>query len=410
MLATHEALETRLDQLTTLLTDRRPLWEPRPFVHLPADWEADHPEIAAWLRGRTADEADALDVADEAVWRTASPPLRTLALEAEELCRVPELSRDDGDLPRTLSRRVPGRKWRQLRAFAAAASPALACDELTIVDWCSGKGHLGRTLANVAGVGAVCLERQPGLCSTGRQLAHEAGASVRFVETDVHDPSAWRELDFRSVAVGLHACGALSDRLVREATARGVHALLSVPCCHHHLAGRKHHEPLSWAGARARLPLSYGALRLATLGETAARPAARRRRRREQAWRLGMDLLLREASGRDEYTPLGALPAAIVNAPFESFCRQTAARLDLDLPAVWSAPAAQRAGEERGRQVLALGIVRGLYRRPLELWLVLDRALHVAEAGRPVEVGSFCSHELTPRNLMIRSVSNPRKT
>jgi hypothetical protein len=46
-------------------------------------------------------------------------------------------------------------------------------------------------------------------------------------------------------------------------------------------------------------------------------------------------------------------------------------------------------------------LVRGLFRRPLELWLVLDRALYLEENGYAVQVGEFCDSQLTPRNLMV---------
>ncbi len=36
-------------------------------------------------------------------------------------------------------------------------------------------------------------------------------------------------------------------------------------------------------------------------------------------------------------------------------------------------------------------LVRHLFRRPLELWLVLDRALFLQEQGYRVEVGSFAT-------------------
>lgn len=48
-----------------------------------------------------------------------------------------------------------------------------------------------------------------------------------------------------------------------------------------------------------------------------------------------------------------------------------------------------------------LELVRGLFRRPLELWLVLDRALYLSENGYDVQVGEFCDTHLTPRNLML---------
>ncbi|MNO08218.1 hypothetical protein D3C81_2307610 [compost metagenome] len=45
--------------------------------------------------------------------------------------------------------------------------------------------------------------------------------------------------------------------------------------------------------------------------------------------------------------------------------------------------------------------VRNLFRRPLELWLVLDRALFLEEQGYAVRLGLFCDYPLTPRNILI---------
>ncbi|MNG29795.1 hypothetical protein D3C84_1152830 [compost metagenome] len=48
-----------------------------------------------------------------------------------------------------------------------------------------------------------------------------------------------------------------------------------------------------------------------------------------------------------------------------------------------------------------LELLRNLFRRPLELWLVLDRALFLEEQGYRVRPGLFCDYPLTPRNLLI---------
>ncbi|KPY93142.1 Uncharacterized protein ALO94_01003 [Pseudomonas syringae pv. spinaceae] len=45
--------------------------------------------------------------------------------------------------------------------------------------------------------------------------------------------------------------------------------------------------------------------------------------------------------------------------------------------------------------------MRNLFRRALEVWLVLDRAMYVQEQGYRVSVGTFCESQLTPRNLLI---------
>jgi hypothetical protein len=46
--------------------------------------------------------------------------------------------------------------------------------------------------------------------------------------------------------------------------------------------------------------------------------------------------------------------------------------------------------------------VRFLFRRPLEIWLALDRALLLQEQGYAVQLGTFCAPHVTPRNLLIQ--------
>ena len=57
-----------------------------------------------------------------------------------------------------------------------------------------------------------------------------------------------------------------------------------------------------------------------------------------------------------------------------------------------------RAWVRRGR---ALGLARLPFRRPLELWVELDRALFLAERGWSVRLGRFCPRDLSPRNVVI---------
>jgi hypothetical protein len=60
-------------------------------------------------------------------------------------------------------------------------------------------------------------------------------------------------------------------------------------------------------------------------------------------------------------------------------------------------------GQLRWRQVQRLQILRHLFRRALELWLVLDRALYLQEHGYHIELFQFCSRQLTPRNLLLQA-------
>src|SRR5690606_21536124 len=130
---------------------------------------------------------------------------------------------------------------------------------------------------------------------------------------------------------------------------------------------------------------------------------ARERRQRDQsmAWRLGFDMLQRQIRQDDTYLPTPSLPGSWLKKSFEAYCRDLAALKNLPEPAHSDWAALEQDGWKRLAQVRNLELVRGLFRRPLELWLALDRALLLEEHGYNVRLGTFCSAELTPRNLLL---------
>jgi hypothetical protein len=88
---------------------------------------------------------------------------------------------------------------------------------------------------------------------------------------------------------------------------------------------------------------------------------------------------------------------------FAAFCARLAAHAGVEVPARVDYPRYEALGAARAREVAALDLARLLFRRPLELWLVLDRALFLFEQHYAVELGVFCERRLTPRNLLIRA-------
>lgn len=403
-----EEIAARLDALSDFVR-RRDLWAPRPFVHHTLPWEAQHPALAQWLRALPLDATTAMERDPQALEKHAPPVFRRWQDQRDALVATPALPGTPAPRlqDRQLRWQIPGRKWAQVSAFIAALDAEALMkthpNPTRVVDWCAGKGHLGRTLGAAHGCDVTLIERQISLSRTAQRLADRVGVSTRFIHADALSAEAWRHLDQDTVGVGLHACGALSNALLREGAARGAPLLAVVPCCHHFLGGQPSFVPMSSHGDAAALGLGDKALRLSIADETVATPGERARRQRELAWRQGLDLLLRQASGRDVYTPLGPARPSELRGDFKHFCEAVAARRNLDLPPRWSPDNAEAAGWERARVARALGLVRALFRRPLDLWLVLDRALYLHEVGRDVRVGRFCADEHTPRNLMILS-------
>ena len=394
---TGEDLLARFTALDTFLTAHQALWKPRPFTHLQLPWEASYPELASWLRGRSLQDAEnahnhPANLAD------APEPFASLAALSAELSAVGELPRHALEAAsQRLNVDVPGRKWQQIEAFGSRLS--FASQPTHWLDWCSGKGHLGRRLLST-GQQLTCVEYDPALVASGQALSQRHQLNARHVEQDVLAADASAVLNARHTPVALHACGDLHVRLMQLASAAGCRQMAIAPCCYNRI-NRTEYQALSLAGSGSLLRLSLEDLALPMSETVTAGARVRRQRDISMARRLAFDLLQRQLSGIDQYLPTPSLPSAWLEKPFADYCRDLAALKELSTIGSQDWPALEAAGWQRLAEVRNLELLRGLFRRPLELWLNLDRALFLAEQGYVVRLGTFCDAPLTPRNLLL---------
>lgn len=394
-LATPDLLP-RFQALTTFLREHRALWQPKPFTHLRLPWETQHAELADWLRRRTLEQAEAAHNHPERL--KAPAPFPALASEAMRLAEVGALPHQP--LPPVAPRMsvdVPGRKWQQIEAFAG--SLAFSRMPRHWLDWCAGKGHLGRRLAH-HGQSLTCLEHDPQLVDAGRQLSTRLNVDAQHLEQDVMAPSTAKRLTAEHTPVALHACGDLHVRLMQLASDTGCEQLAVAPCCYNRIAG-DHYHPLSRAAQQAGLPLSIDNLGLPLSETVTAGARVRRQRDTSMARRLAFDLLQRQLRGTDHYLPTPSLPSAWLDRPFRDYIQHLAQLKGVPLSETLDWNALETAGWQRLAEVRNLELPRNLFRRPLELWLNLDKALYLAERGYHVRLGTFCDTYTTPRNLLI---------
>jgi hypothetical protein len=385
-------VEARFEALDAFLIEHQGLWRPRPFIHRQLPWETEHPELARWLRQRSLPDAETSHNHPHTL--PAPAPFPTLACEALRLGAVDKLPTQPlQPAAHRLNVDVPGRKWQQIEAFGAALQ--FAQTPRHWLDWCAGKGHLGRRLLHT-GQQLTCLEYDPALIASGQALSEHHGLPVTHRQQDV---MADVTLNPEHTPVALHACGDLHVRLLQLASTAGCKQLAVAPCCYNRINANAY-QPLSEAGRASTLQLSVDDLGLPLSETVTAGKRVRLQRDTSMARRLGFDQLQRQLRNCDEYLPTPSLPASWLDKPFADYCQALASLKGLSTGQQdWAALEAH--GWQRLAEVRNLELVRGLFRRPLEVWLVLDRALFLAERGYRVEVGSFCETALTPRNLMV---------
>lgn len=385
----------RLTRLHALLFSSRPLWRGLPFQSLGAPWGDAYPGLAEALLALPDDEAERLQAQPfEDSPLSAWLPVAELA----ELTTLPAFSSQPTSLPDAWSEGIGARKWQQLQAFVSN----LPADDAPLVEWCAGKGHLARTLARRDGRSVEALEWQKALCESGQALAEREGLEVSFHRQDVMSAAVGQWLTPDTRVVALHACGDLHGQLLQRAAEQGA-AITLAPCCYHRTTAEIY-RPFS-RQARSLLEeqatLTRDDLTMAVQETVTAPQGVRRHRERANAWRLGFDLLQREVRGENSYLPVPSLAYGKLPENFAGFCRWAAERKQLVLPAHVDWAAFEADGWQRLAEVTRLELVRHLFRRPLEVWLALDRVRFMEQAGYKVFLGTFCERALTPRNLLI---------
>ena len=386
-----------------VLTRHRPLWQVRAFHHRDLPWRTSHPSLCDALEQLDEAAIDELEQTPEKLldWLTPwlVPGLRDESDKLDTFTiadRLPALPQRTLTVPARLETGIGGRKWQQVQAMAAV----LPDEPRPLLEWCSGKGHLGRLLALVDGRDVTSLEYDETLCQAGRQLAHTAGARQQFVAVDALSATSHRWLPANGQAVALHACGDLHTHLMRSWVASDCQRLTIAPCCFH-LTADVIYRPLSTRGASSALQLGRVDLQWAVRQLVTGGAGTQKRRRVEVTWRLAFDEWQRHCRGEDTYLPLPSFPKGLLSGSFSHFCEWAAVQkgltADRDLDeAYWLGLGAQRAS-----MVRLVELAGRPFQRLLELWLVLDRALYLQQHGARVRIGTFCDYPLTPRNLVI---------
>lgn len=396
-------VEPLITQLGKRLHQTRAYWQFKPFEH----HHLPFPEpLASWLWQQSDASIERLNTdanyAAEQFQPWLPEPIQWRA-ELEQQLAAPK-QRANKPIPFWLSSGISGRKLAQIQAFTEQLRPPQGLQ----LEWCAGKGHLGRLLQYEYAQPVRSLEWQPQLSEAGQALARQHGIDQTFVCADVLSPDVDAQLSDITSAVALHACGDLHTQLIRRVIATKVPYVQLAPCCYP-LQQASRYRPCSRAAAATELALSRFDLKLAVQGQMTGGERIRVLREREIQWRLGYESWRRTYTGGNEYLPLSTFPKALLSGNFSEFVSWAATQHQLAVGSLTRADtqAHEAAGIAHWRAVQRMDAVRRVFGRLLEIWLVLDRASWLHEAGYDVAVFTFCEPQLTPRNLCIQAV-HPR--
>lgn len=386
----------RFTSLTVLLASYRELWQQSHFIQLSQQWQLAYPVLTETL----------LNLPDEQVdnyYRAASGALDLVARDIPELSALEELTYfplqiHQAVLPVHLSNGVSGRKWAQIQAFIGAIEDR--SNTTTVVDWCSGKAHLGRSLAVSQGKALHALERDSHLCSEGLRISQNWLENVRLSQVDV----LAAPVDFAKTdeVLALHACGDLHRKLLHDWQRSASSRLILVPCCYHKWLNSDY-QPLSQMARTNNLYLTKEQVQLAVQEWVTASGREQRQSQEMMKYRLAFDVLQRELRGEDNYLPAPSLPYGILREGARGVLQQLCASKGLTLPAGINWQEYVERGAQQYQRYRRLQLLNHSFRRALECWLILDLILYLEEGGATVNAVAFCQRELTPRNIMLQA-------
>lgn len=375
-----------------LLTQYQQYWRFSPFAQRSLAWQET--ELAQQLLLLSAEQTEQLaqqDTECRDYFAKFFPQLQQCSpFELHELAPATPP-------PFWFSRDIKGRKLEQIQAFVGQMQSS---DE-PVLEWCAGKGHLGRWLALGQQRQVTSLEWQAVLCQEGQLQAEKLNLHQHFIQADVLASDVKVHLKPQQQVVALHACGDLHVRVLQLASQVGTMQLDIVPCCYH-LIATEQYQPLSDLAQQSALgSLNRDELKLAVQAQVTAGERVARLRHTEVLWRLAYQELYQALHNVTEYRPLASVPKHWFSGEFSAFAHWAAAQHHWQIPPDINWDLYLQLGQQRYLLVQKMQLVRSLFRPLLEQWLVLDRALFLQQQGYQVQVKQFCDYQLTPRNLMI---------
>ena len=394
-------MQTNFLTIDSFLLSYQEFWRQDPFYLCQKDsvsWQNTSPELVHWLDDLShQDVIDLKEHSDRLVTCLSRffPGLN----EMVTLASLPRVNLTGLTLSRNTSLGVPGRKLEQILAMGESALSDHYGSEW--LEWCSGKGFLGRILAQQSEQKVTSFEWQRSLCDSGQEIADAQHLNMTFVQGDAFSSSSQRVFNSNQHAVALHACGDLHVKLLQNCVAHQLPAVTISPCCYH-LIQDESYQALSLLAQRSQLALSKADLRIPLQETVTGGERVKRHRQLEMIYRLGFSALLKGELAVGEYVPVPSIKKSQLDDGFQAFCEWAAAKKSLELPNV-EFEQYRQIGEMMFWKMEKFSLIQQVFRRPLELWLALDKAMYLQEQGYHVTLSEFCEKKVTPRNILIHA-------
>ena len=345
--------------------------------------------------------------------------IRNLSLDREQLVlprEIPEV-----EVPGSMAARMVTKKLAEVRAGARYINHVCKTHGITrVVDIGSGQGYLSLTLAAVCGLRVLAIDGSSNQIEGSRAAARRAGLTegdqvthlTRFVTSTDEigaEIETWATGE-KCLLTGLHACGSLSEHMIRlSTTVSCISHLAVVGCCYNHISRLSTSNPLGFPISSFmrlnKLNLSTSALISGCQAPTNWAHNPDSLFGRKHWYRAVLEKLLYDKKlVNQEHRPVWG----IRNGDLRSFSAYAARALQsLKLEIGKDVTEEEIIGyeekyQDRAAETSILWTLSVLLCRVVESAIALDRAFFLQDAGlQDIDVVPIFNYKESPRNLMI---------
>ena len=352
--------------------------------------------------------------------------IRNLSLDREQLVQPQEVP--EVEVPEIMATRMVTKKLAEVRAGARYISHVCKTHGITrVVDIGSGQGYLSLTLAATCGLRVLAIDGSSKQIEGSRTAALQAGLTegdqithlTRFVAStdDIGAKIETWAAGEKCLLTGLHACGSLSEHMIRlSTTVPCISRLAVVGCCYNHISPISSSNPLGFPISSFmrlnKLNLSSSALISGCQAPTNWTHNPNSLFARKHWYRAVLEKLLYDKKlVNQEQRPVWG----IRNCDLQSFRAYVARALQSLKLEIGKDVTEEEIAEyeeryqSRTAETAILWTLSVLLCRVVESAITLDRAFFLQEAGlQDVDILPIFDYKESPRNLMITASKESR--
>lgn len=170
----------KFQQLDHYLSDLQNYWRFEAFHHSDYPWARFNPALSDFLDALSEQQFVHYQQFPESLYLRLTAFINPLRSLQDSLFVINKIRASESEVPFWLTTGIKGRKCSQIAAFATQINNAYP-----VLEWCAGKGHLGRLISWQQTLPVTSIEWQQKLCDLGEAEATKMQISQVFKQADI---------------------------------------------------------------------------------------------------------------------------------------------------------------------------------------------------------------------------------